>query len=227
MLNGFEKILTPDNVTFLLKGAGMSLLIAVIGLVCGVLIGIVIAGFRISRNRILKGIGHFYVEVIRGTPMLLQISFIYIGIPMVYTAITGGYLQFDPVLAGIVAISINSGAYTGELIRGSINSIDKGQWEAGKSLGLTHNQILRKIILPQSFKRIIPPLTSEFVTLIKDSSLVSTIGGIELMKAQKTVGNATFSYMEALMVASIFYLVMTLGISYVSSRLERKMAESD
>ena len=205
----------------------MSLFIACICLVTGTILGVLAASAKISRNKILRVIGSVYVEVIRGTPMLLQISFFFLGVPSIYRMLTGGFLKVSNLWMGILAISINSGAYSCELIRSAILSVDKGQWEAGRSLGLTHKQNMNKIILPQAFKRIIPPIANEFITLIKDSSLVSTIGVIELMQAQKVVGTAYYNYFVPLVGAALIYLVMTLTISRFTSRLERKMAESD
>jgi len=221
------KIFSQENIIWLLKGAAMSLFIACICLVAGTILGVLAASAKISRNKILKVIGSVYVEVIRGTPMLLQISFFFLGVPSIYRMITGGFLRVSNLWMGILAISINSGAYSCELIRGAINSIDKGQWEAGRSLGLTHKQNMRKIILPQAFKRIIPPLANEFITLVKDSSLVSTIGVVELMQAQRVVGTAHYNFFFPLIGAGVIYLVITFTISRFTGALERKMAESD
>ena len=182
---------------------------------------------QICKNIILKGIGRVYVDLIRGTPMLLQLSFIYLGVPMIYQMITGNYLGMDALAVGILGIGINSGAYVCELIRGAINSIDKGQWEAGKSLGLTQSQILMKIILPQSFKRIIPPLANEFIVLIKDSSLVSTIGVYDLMQTSNILGGKYYNYFVPMIGAALVYLVLTLVISHFTMKLEKRLAESD
>ena len=221
------KIFTPENLMFMFEGVKISLLVAVFGLVIGTVMGTLAASCRISRSKILKAIGRIYVDVIRGTPMLLQLSFFYLGLPMVYQMITGKYLSVDALMIGIAAIGINSGAYVCELIRGAINSIDKGQWEAGMSLGLNHKQILMKIILPQSFKRIIPPLANEFIVLIKDSSLISTIGVYDLMKTSNILGGKYYNYFYPMIFAGLVYLVLTLLISQVTSKIEKRMAESD
>ena len=221
------KIFTPENLMFMFEGVKISLLVAVFGLRIGTLLGTLAASLCISRSKLLKLIGRIYVDVIRGTPMLLQLSFFYLGFPMVYQMITGNYLSVDALIIGIIAIGINSGAYVCELIRGAINSIDKGQWEAGMSLGLNHNQILMKIILPQSFKRIIPPLANEFIVLIKDSSLISTIGVYDLMKTSNILGAKYYNYFYPMIFAGLVYLVLTLLISQITSRIEKRMAESD
>lgn len=220
-------IFTPENINFLFEGVKISLLIAVSSLLLGTIIGTVLASFRISKNIVLKAIGRVYVDLIRGTPMLLQLSFLYLGLPMLYQTITGEYLGMDALSVGIIGIGMNSGAYVCELIRGAINSIDKGQWEAGKSLGLTQSQILMKIILPQSFKRIIPPLANEFIVLIKDSSLVSTIGVYDLMQSSKILGGKYYNYFIPMIAVAMVYLVLTLVISHFTMKLEERMAESD
>lgn len=227
LIETIQKIFTPENLLFLFDGVKISLLVAVFGLIIGTLLGTLAASLRISKSKILSTIGRIYVDVIRGTPMLLQLSFFYLGFPMIYQMITGEYLSVDALIIGILAIGINSGAYVCELIRGAINSIDKGQWEAGMSLGLNRKQILMKIILPQSFKRIVPPLANEFIVLIKDSSLISTIGVYDLMKTSNILGSKYYNYFVPMIFAGIVYLILTLVVSQITSRIEMRMAESD
>ena len=227
MIATIQKIFTLENLLFMMEGVKISLLVAVFGLIIGTLLGTLAASMRISRSKVLSGIGRIYVDVIRGTPMLLQLSFFYLGFPMIYQMITGNYLSVDALLIGILAIGINSGAYVCELIRGAINSIDKGQWEAGMSLGLNRTQILKKIILPQSFKRIVPPLANEFIVLIKDSSLISTIGVYDLMKTSNILGSKYYNYFVPMIFAGIVYLMLTLVVSQITSKIEMRMAESD
>lgn len=217
-------ILTLDNFLYLLYGAAMSLGIAAIAVLGGITIGIIIAIFKSSKKKILKVIGNIYVEVIRGTPMLLQILFFYLGIPVIYRMILGSPLRVDIYICGILAMALNSGAYCAELIRSAIASIDKGQREAGISLDLKESEIMRYIILPQAIRRIIPPLVSEFITLIKDSSLLGTIGVMELLNRAKIIGANYYNYLIPLLMASAMYLVMTICISYLSRALERKLS---
>lgn len=223
----FEAVLTSANLLFMIKSAGMSLLIAVVALFFGTILGILGSAAKLSKNIFLKAIGNLYVELIRGTPMLLQIMFFYLAVPQIFRLITGNVMRPNVYVVGIIAISINSGAYSTELIRSGIMGIDKGQWEASKTLGLSYFQTMRFVILPQAFKQIIPPLVSEFITLIKDSSLISVIGAVELMQSAQIVGTQTFSYVASLSVAGVFYLIMTLTVSYLATRLERRLAESD
>lgn len=227
MFAAFDRIFTPENLLFLVKGAFISLVIAALSLFIGLIFGILGASAKISKNKVLRALGNIYVEIIRGTPMLLQVLLLYTALPLIYTQLTGHIIRPDVYVIGVIAMSINSGAYTTELIRSGINGIDKGQWEAGESLGLNYGQTMRLIILPQAFKRIVPPLVSEFITLIKDSSLISTIGAVELLKAAQVVGGKYYDFMTPLCMAAILYLVMTLSISYVARKLERKLAESD
>ena len=221
------EVLTSENLIFLLKGAGLSLAMAVLSLLIGLVLGTLGASAKISKNRILRCIGNVYVEIIRGTPMLLQILILFAVVPLIYMEITGERLVMNVFLIGVIAMGINSGAYVTELIRSGINGVDKGQWEACETLGLTRGQTMKLVILPQAFKRIVPPLVSEFVTLIKDSSLVSTIGVVELLKSAQVLGGNYADLMSPLIIAGVMYLIMTLSIAYLARHLERRLAESD
>ena len=218
---------TADNLIFLLQGAGKSLLLAACALFFGLILGVLGAAAKISKHKILRLIGNVYVELIRGTPMLLQILFLYIAFPLLMRSITGERFIPDPYVCGAIAMSINSGAYSTELIRSGIMGVDKGQWEACQTLGLSRWQTMRFVILPQAFKRIVPPLVSEFITLIKDSSLISVIGAVELMNSAKVIGNQYYEFMSPYCLAGLYYLAMTLTISYIAKKIERKLAVSD
>ncbi|MBQ3384462.1 MAG: amino acid ABC transporter permease [Erysipelotrichaceae bacterium] len=220
-------IITPEIFAYLIRGAGMSLLIAAVATAMGLILGTLGAAAKLSRNKFLNALASVYVEVFRGTPMIMQITFAFLALPALVTLILGRPIRFNPLITGIAAISINSGAYTTELIRSGINGVDKGQFEAADTLGLTYRQKMRLVILPQAFKQILPPLVSEFITLIKDSSLLSTIGVVELMKSATTVGANYYAYLPPLTVASGIYLVMTLVISAISKLIERRLAVSD
>lgn len=222
-----EKILAINNLKFLIIGAGISLSLAIGAMIIGLLLGVLGATAKISKSKFLNTIAFMYVEVIRGTPMLLQILFLYLGFPNLYTYITGGYISPNPFLIGLIAMGINSGAYTTELIRSGIQSIGKGQWEAGRSLGLSYPMTMRYIILPQAFKNILPPLVSEFIILTKDSSLVSVIGATELLRRSRILGSQYFNYLIPLFTASLMYLVMTMTISYFARKLERRLMTND
>ena len=227
MFVAFSKVFTPENLLYFAKGAVVSLLLAAVSLLFGIVFGILGSSAKRSKYKIFRIIGNVYVEVIRGTPMLLQILILFSVIPSIYTAFTGNVLRINVFLIGAIAMSINSGAYSTELIRSGINGVDKGQWEACQTLGLSRWQTMRFVILPQAFKRIVPPLVSEFITLIKDSSLISVIGAVELMNSAKVIGNQYYEFMSPYCLAGVYYLVMTLTISYIAKKIERKLAVSD
>ncbi|MFV0519882.1 MAG: amino acid ABC transporter permease [Lachnospirales bacterium] len=220
-------VFNTENLIYLLQGAGFSILVAIGALIIGVLLGTIFAAMRISKNKILNGFAFVYIQFVRGTPMLLQIMFLFLGFPTIYTAITGGRISMDPVIVGIIAIGINSGAYSAELIRSGIESIDKGQWEAAKTLGLNYKQTMQFIILPQAFRRLIPPFVSEFIMLIKDSSLIFAIGGLELLGRSKVISSKTAEFIWPLVFAAIIYLIMTGVVTYFSHKLERRYANND
>lgn len=220
-------IFTSENLMFMLRGAGVSLMLALGAIVIGCVIGILFAAAKLSESKILRVIGNIYVEIFRGTPMLLQVLFFYLGVPVLYQRITGTRMSADPYLVGLIALSCNSGAYQTELIRSGIQSVDKGQWEAGETLGILYPTMMKEIILPQAFKLIVPPLVSEFITLIKDSSLISNIGALELLYSAQVLGKRYYDYLDPLILAGIMYLCMTVITSYISKKVERRLAQSD
>lgn len=223
----FGKIFTAENLVYLLKGTGYSIGIAILSLFFGLIIGVIGCVGKRSKNIVAKAIANIYVEIIRGTPLLLQILIIFSVIPSIYTAITGSILRINVYLIGVIAMSINSGAYQTELIRSGINGVDKGQWEACDTLGLDSKQTMMKVILPQAFKNIVPPVISELITLIKDSSLISTIGAVELLKGAQVLGNKYYDVMSPYTLAACYYLIVTLVISMVGKKIEKRLAESD
>lgn len=216
-------ILTGQNFLILFKGLLLSLGIALCSVVFGIILGILIAVCKLSKSKILKTFGNIYVELIRGTPMMLQILFFFLGFPVLYKLIFNQVLRVNIYVCGIVAMSINSGAYCAELIRANINAVDKGQYEAGKTLGLSEADTMKSIILPQALRNLVPPFVSEFITLIKDSSLLGSIGVIELLQSARTIGANYYNYLIPLLMASVYYLIVTILISFLSSKLERKL----
>lgn len=223
----FLKIASKGTIEYMLLGAGTSLLVAICALVFGSILGLIAAAFKMSRFKVLRTIATIYVEVFRGTPMMLQIMIFYLCGPIFTRVLFGFVYTPNPILVGILAVSINSGAYTTELFRSAIQSIDKGQWEASKTIGLNYFETMRYVILPQALKRILPPFVNEFIVLIKDSSLLSTIGAVELLQTATVIGGKYYNYLIPLTMAAVMYLVMTLTISYFARKLERRLAESD
>ncbi len=200
----------------LLLGAGVTIEITAVSVAIGLIIGLIIGILRIGQIRVLRIIATIYADCIRGTPLLVQIFLIYFALPMI-----SGH-RVDPFLAAVTACGINSGAYVSEIIRAGIQSIDIGQMEAGKSLGLTWWQTMYHIILPQALRNILPPLGNEFIAMLKDSSLVSVIGFEELTRRGQLIIAQTYGSFEIWLTVAFLYLVMTLAISRLVSFLERR-----
>ena len=200
----------------LIAGAGITIEITALSVFFGLLIGVVVALVRMSDFKPLRWLGNVYVDFIRGTPLLIQIFLVYFALPSII-----GH-RVDAFFAAISACSINSGAYVAEVFRGGIQSIDVGQMEAGRSLGMTWWQTMRYIILPQAFKRIIPPLGNEFIAMLKDSSLVSVIGFEELTRRGQLIIARTYASFEIWMAVAIIYLILTFTVARLTGLLERK-----
>jgi len=211
---------------FLLKGAVVTIQLTSGALIIGIILGCLAGMGRISGNRLIRAVAGVYVYVLRGTPMLLQIFFIYFGLPQIYLALTGTPIMFSPIKAGIIALGLNSGAYVAEIVRAGIQAVPSGQMEAARSLGMSHAYAMWDVILPQAFRKIIPPLCNEFIVLLKDSSLVSVIGAGELMYSAKVMGARYYDYVQFLFGAGLIYLALTFIISQALAALERKLGVS-
>ncbi|MDY4475031.1 amino acid ABC transporter permease [Mitsuokella sp.] len=217
----FNFDLVVNSFPLLLVGAGVTIKITALSVALGVIIGLFVGIARISRFKILRVLSAIYVDFFRGTPLLVQIFLVYFALPV----ITGQ--RVDPFVAAIGSCGINSGAYVAEIFRAGIQSIDKGQMEAGRSLGMTWVQTMRYIIVPQAFKRVIPPLGNEFIALLKDSSLVSVIGFEELTRRGQLIIAKTYGSLEIWISVAVIYLAMTLTISRFVAYLERRYQTDD
>lgn len=217
----FNFDLIVNSFPLLLVGAGVTIKITALSVALGVVIGLFVGIARISRIKILRVLAAIYVDFFRGTPLLVQIFLVYFALPV----ITGQ--RVDPFVAAIGSCGINSGAYVAEIFRAGIQSIDKGQMEAGRSLGMTWVQTMRYIIVPQAFKRVIPPLGNEFIALLKDSSLVSVIGFEELTRRGQLIIAKTYGSLEIWISVAVIYLAMTLTISRFVAYLERRYKTDD
>ena len=217
----FDMNLVINSFPLLLIGAGVTIQITVLSTAIGFVIGLIVGVARISNLRVLRMLAEVYVEFFRGTPLLVQIFLFYFALPV----ITGQ--RIDPFIAAISACGINSGAYVAEIFRAGIQSVDDGQMEAGRSLGMTWLQTMRYIIVPQAFKRVIPPLGNEFIAMLKDSSLVSVIGFEELTRRGQLIIAKTYGSFEIWMSVAVIYLVMTLTISRFVAYLERRCRVHD
>ncbi len=217
----FDFDLIVNSIPLLLLGAGVTLQITLLSVGFGLFIGMFMGMARLSKIWAVKLVATVYVDFIRGTPLLVQIFLMYFALPV----LTGQ--RIDPFVAAVTACSINSGAYIAEIFRAGIQSIDKGQMEAGRSLGMSWPQTMRYIILPQAFKRIIPPLGNEFIAMLKDSSLVSVIGFEELTRRGQLIIARTYGSFEIWMTVAFLYLIMTLTISRLVDYLERRYKIDD
>jgi polar amino acid transport system permease protein len=206
---------------FFIEGTSITLFLSFFGVVLGVVLGVILALMKLSKNILLKSFSSAYIELVRGTPLLVQLYIIYYGLPRLVG------VDFNDNTLGIVAISLNSAAYVGEIIRAGILSIDKGQLEAARSLGMPHGMAMTSIIIPQAFKNILPALGNEFIVLIKESSIVSVVGIHDLMYNADTVRGNTYLPFEPLVIAALIYFTITFILSKLLSLLERRMRAGD
>ncbi|EPC00727.1 glutamine ABC transporter permease [Litchfieldella anticariensis FP35 = DSM 16096] len=204
------------SIPHLLPGIPYTLLISFGGLAIGFIIGIIFGLLRISPLHWLRLPAGLYIEVFRGTPVLVQVLFIFYGLPQ----ILGG--PINALVAGIAAIAVNSGAYISEIVRGGVESIERGQREAGLSLGLSRTQAFRYIIWPQALRRMIPPLGNQAIISIKDTSLFSVIGVGELVRQGQVYIATTFTALEVYLMVALLYLAITWSLSLILRTLERK-----
>ena len=205
------------------EGAWRTLEVAVLAQFIGIGLGIVFALMRTSRNPLTNGLSGFYVWFFRGTPALIQLLILYNGIPQLFDnqTLTDNLTAFR---AAVIAFGINEGAYMTEIVRAGILSVEAGQMDAAKSLGMTQFQAMRHIVLPQALRVVVPPTGNEFIAMLKNTSLASMIGLIELLGAARLIYAPTFKIMELLVVASIWYLVMTSALSILQAEVERLLA---
>jgi polar amino acid transport system permease protein len=206
--------------TLLLKGLLMTLAATAAAYVLGFGLGIFVALLRLSRNIIFRHLGDMYVEVFRGTPFLVQLSLFYFGIAPLF----GIDSKF---LIGTVSLGLFAASYSGEIIRAGIESIERGQVEAARSLGLSRGQTMRHVVLPQALKRMIPPLTGELIALTKESSLLFFIGVVELFAVVNQAGADTYLYLEAYLVAGLCYMLINIPLSLISRGLERRLSTAE
>lgn len=208
----------PKYYTTYIDATVTTLKVSLIALLIGLLLGIVICLAKISTIKVLNVLATIYVEVIRNTPILVQIMIIYFALPEVG-------ISFTPFMSAIIALSINSGAYVSEIFRSGILAIDKGQMEAGRSLGLSYFQTIKFIILPQALKNSLPALGNEFISLVKESSIVYFVGVADIMFAANTVKNATYETFGPYLIAAAIYFIITSVLSFLVKRLEKKLAK--
>jgi polar amino acid transport system permease protein len=208
--------LVAEQYDVILQAMLVTLLLALLAEFIGIFLGLFLSLMKISRSWLLRFPAQVYIDLFRGTPLLVQIIFIYYATPLV------GIRFSSLFFAGLAALMLNGAAYVAEIFRSGIQSIDKGQMEAGRASGLTYTQTMRHIIVPQAFRRVIPPLTNEFVMLVKDTSIVSVIGLEELLRSARVLQSATANA-TPLVVAALIYLAICLPLIYAANGLERRL----
>ena len=201
------------------SGLGYTLLISLFSVLLGLVIGILMALMRLSKSKILRAVSGIYIDIIRGTPTMVQLLIIYFVI--------FANVHIDKWVVGFIAFGINSGAYSAEIVRGGILSVNIGQTEAGRSLGMTHKQTMASIVMPQAMKNILPALGNEFVVLIKETAVIGMIANIDLVGAARKVQSLTYDYLIPLLSIAVIYYVVIKIISTLLSKVEKGMRKAD
>ncbi|MFM1651319.1 amino acid ABC transporter permease [Brevibacillus sp. B_LB10_24] len=213
----FSVLFQDGNLAFLLKGLWMTISMTFFALILSVIIGLIIGIGGLSKNKFISSLCSIYLAWFRGTPLLVQLMILYYGLAI------GMQIDLSATVAGVLGMGMYSGAYVSEIVRGSIQSIDKGQMEAGRSLGMSHWQTMRKVILPQALRRMLPPLANEFIALTKNSSLLSVITVPELMRAGNSIVSNNFRYFEIYIAVAVLYFIVNYAISKFIGYFERRL----
>lgn len=204
-----------SNYKMLFDALWVTLSVTVCSLVLGSIVGLIIAFFNMSKIKVLKYFAAVYLAIIRGTPMIVQIFILYFGI--------SSFLTLPSFWAGVLALAVHNGAYISEIFRGAIQSIDRGQMEAARSLGMSPTLGMRRVILPQAMRRAIPPLGNQFIILLKESALVAYIGMSDLWSTTLAIAGANYRPLETYMVTGAFYLIVVLAFTFVFNRMEKRL----
>ncbi len=224
-------VLWRENMLSILEKYGVMLVLAMgktielclISLVFAMVIGLIFALCNVAKNRVLNVIGTVYVDAVRGVPLIVLAYFIYFGVPAGVQAAGAADFRLSALQAGVIALSMNCGAYMAEIIRAGIESVDRGQMEAARSLGLTYGMGMRHIVLPQAIKTMIPSIINQFIITLKDTSILSIIGFPELTNVGKTIMGNTFKSLETWAIVGVMYLIVIVSLSKASKRLERRL----
>ena len=221
-----EQFITKGGYKTVLSGLLVTVEIAVLGLIIGILLGTLIAVVRVTPKykvlpKILDGICNVYVAFFRGTPMVVQLL---IGYYVLFPALN---IAIDAVIVAVLIFGLNSAAYVSEIMRSGIQSVDIGQLEAARALGLPYSTSMLKIVIPQSIKNILPTLGNEFIVLVKDTSIVSFIAVVDLTKAFRQIGDATYEYVVPYLMLAAVYLVLVLGITFAIRAMERRLKRNE
>ena len=207
----------------LLQSLGYTLILTLLALVFAMIIGLIFALCNVSHNKGLNAVGTIYVDAIRGVPLIVLAYFIYFGVPQAFRLMGVNNFRLPALQAGTIALAMNCGAYMAEIFRAGIQSIDKGQMEASRSLGLSYGLSMRKVILPQAFRVMIPSIINQFIITLKDTSILSVIGYPELTNMSKTISGNTFKSLQTWAIVGIMYMIVIVTLSKIAKKLERKI----
>lgn len=213
--------------SMLLQSLGYTLILTLLALVFAMVIGLIFALCNVSRNKTLNIVGTVYVDAIRGVPLIVLAYFIYFGVPQAFRIMGVNNFRLPALQAGTIALAMNCGAYMAEIFRAGIQSIDKGQMEASRSLGLSYSVSMRKVILPQAFRVMIPSIINQFIITLKDTSILSVIGYPELTNMGKTISGNTFKSLQSWAIVGIMYMIVIVTLSKIAKKIERRIKLND
>ncbi|RYL94352.1 amino acid ABC transporter permease [Sporolactobacillus sp. THM7-4] len=220
LINGFKAI--APSIPYIMNGIWVTLAIALVASIIGLVLGTLLSLCKIGRIKILNSFARGYTSVFRGTPLIMQLALAYFAIPQLL-----GINNVDPFTAAVLTFGLNSGAYMSEIIRSGINAVDKGQFEAASALGVRYWSMMKDIILPQAIKNILPAMMNEFISLTKESAIVSTISVTDLMRRSQIVSAQYYLYFPPMFVAFILYYIVVMVLTFLGGRLERRLSRSD
>ena len=206
----------------LLRAMGQTLLLALCGLFFACIIGLVFGMMSVLKSKVCRAIAQIFVDIVRGVPMIVLAFFVFFGVPYFFKNVLGNNITLSALTAGTICLALNCGAYMAEIIRAGIQSVDKGQMEAARSLGLTYWKSMRKVVLPQAIRTMIPSIINQFIITLKDTSILSVIGFPELVNSAKNVVAITFKSFETWLIVGIMYLIIITALSKLAKVLERR-----
>lgn len=217
-------ILIIEKYSSMLLGAlGKTVLLTLLSLIFAMIVGMIFALMNVGKNRILNCIGTIYVDAVRGVPLIVLAYFIFFGVPQGIKSLGFQDFRLTALQAGTIALAMNCGAYMAEIIRAGIESVDKGQMEASRSLGLSYGKSMRKVVLPQAIRTMIPSIINQFIITLKDTSILSVIGFPELTNIGKTISGNTFKSLQTWAIVGVMYMIVIITLSRIAKRIERRM----
>ncbi len=209
--------------SMLLGALGKTILLTLLSLIFAMVVGMIFALMNVGKNRFFNCIGTIYVDAVRGVPLIVLAYFIFFGVPQGIKSLGFQDFRLTALQAGTIALAMNCGAYMAEIIRAGIESVDKGQMEASRSLGLSYGKSMRKVVLPQAIRTMIPSIINQFIITLKDTSILSVIGFPELTNIGKTISGNTFKSLQTWAIVGVMYMVVIITLSRIAKRIERRM----